>query len=142
MATTTPKATLKAAADAVPAVPAPEVAAAVHAPGVTPDAAESAAKVDLAAADSNPPTPDAEERAAKVDLASPVGDPAAARDRLDRARRARALVAERNVSDPARVGAIDTELAELGFPTPLPTTAAQRGEPVGRTEPGARQSRT
>jgi hypothetical protein len=91
----------------------------IPAAGIDPDSVQATAKHQLAAAD-----PRHDDRA---------------REDLDRAGAARALVAERNNASPERVAAIDKELAGLGFDLPLPVpAAAQRGDavPVGRSAPG------
>lgn len=94
----------------------------VSAAGADPDAAIRAAKHQLAAADT-------------------TGDDHA-RGQLDRAGKARALVAERNSALPDRVAAIDKELDGLGFGAPLASTAAQRGDaaPAGRATRQERQA--
>ena len=119
----------EAAADSTP--PGPETPATE-----VPSALPSEPPVGLPAAGADP---DSVARMAKHQLATtdPSGDEHA-REQLDKAAKARSLVAERNGAAPERVAAIDAELAALGFEGPLPTTAAQRGEPTGR---GTRQER-
>lgn len=105
-------------------------------PGVTPEPLKSGAP------EPTPPAPgvdpDSVLRAAKHAFAAadPSGDEHA-KSQVEKAGKARGLIAERNVSrDPARVEAIDAELKSLGFEAPLPTTEVQRSGPVGRRAPG------
>lgn len=106
------------------------------------DAAKLSDEVSVAPKPGPPPghgvDPDSVIRAAKHQLAAAdtTGDDKARAD-IEKASKARALVAERNDAKPDRVKAIDGELKALGFELPLPTpTSAQRAEPVGRRTPG------